>query len=1023
MNAFGQLHQLIRDKLAEEGIKEPTLPQEQAIPAVLSGENILLIAPTGTGKTEAASLPIFHKILTGERSGIRAVYITPLRALNRDMLRRFLDWGERLKISVAVRHGDTSQADRRRQAFRPPDLLITTPETMQIMLTGKRLRKNLSTVRMVVVDEVHEMASSKRGSQLAVLLERLAELAGEFQRIGLSATVGSPEEVACLLAGSERSCRIIEAEVKRQSDIEVISPVPVREDYALAGTLECDPHLAAQIRIIRQTVRAKKSLIFVNTRQAAEVLGSRFRQLGEPIGVHHGSLSVEARVEAEEAFKAGSLQGLICTSSMELGIDIGDVEHVIQYSSPRAVSRMLQRVGRAGHRIGRVSSGTVIATCADDVAEACAISRRAAGGELEAIRIHQKPADVLANQIVGLEMDFGDIAGERAFQIVRRAYPFRSLTIGEMEGVLNQMEEHRLVRLAAHGQEGGQQSGLERGQEKGQDDGPDKVPEKIQEKGPERWPEDGKTPVDPRGQRYLLSDRSDHPPSEGVGGGGGGGREERPPPSLPGLLQRTRKAREYYIENLSMIPDEKRYNVYDIVGRRSVGTLDEAFVISFAQPGATFVTKGEIWEITEIGEDEIKVVPIHRSGEIPSWTGEEIPVPFAVAQEVGAMRRRIAEILEESEKGEESENRRELAAAMLRGRYPLDSEAAAELVDLIARQLEKSQAVPDERTVVIESGGEGAIVNACFGHKTNDTLGRVITSILSAKFGSSVAMQIDPYRIELTLPRPLLAEEIKKLIEGLEPSYIEPILEMTLKNTTLLRWKMVHVARKFGALSRDIDYQRVSMQKLLAVFEGTPMYREALREIYHDRLDIERAKWALERVRDGSIRIVTGGLSPIGTSGRGGGRDVTAPEQADAAVIDLLKNRIMNDRVLLFCVNCKKWKSLRPVERVPEQPQCPLCDSRMVAALKPWEEEEIGVVRKPENRKTAEERKRTKRVFRNANLVLSYGKTAAIALASRGLGPETAARVVGKLQKDELEFYRDILKAEREYARTKRFWG
>jgi len=201
------------------------------------------------------------------------------------------------------------------------------------------------------------MAASKRGSQLAVLLERLAEIAGSFQRIGLSATVGSPEVVANLLVGCHQSCKIVQADVKRANDFRVVCPKPSRSDYANASTLECDPQLAAQIRFIKETVRTRKCLIFVNTRQAAEVLGSRFRQMGESIGVHHGSLSVDARVEAEEAFKSGKLQGLICTSSMELGIDIGDVDHVIQFSSPREVSRLLQRVGRAGHRVGAFHQG------------------------------------------------------------------------------------------------------------------------------------------------------------------------------------------------------------------------------------------------------------------------------------------------------------------------------------------------------------------------------------------------------------------------------------------------------------------------------------------------------------------------------------------------------------------------------------------------------------------------------------------------------------------------------------------
>jgi ATP-dependent Lhr-like helicase len=282
---------------------------------------------------------------------------------------------------------------------------------------------------------------------------------------------------------------------------------------------------------------------------------------------------------------------------------------------------------------------------------------------------------------------------------------------------------------------------------------------------------------------------------------------------------------------------------------------------------------------------------------------------------------------------------------------------------------------------------------------------------------------MDPYRIELILPKNFLAEEIVRMLSELNPEHVKPILEMTLKNTTLLRWKIVHIARKFGALSKDVDFQKLSMTKLLGVFEGTPLYREALREIYQDRLDLKNAQEILKGLNSGTISIITSSYSPIGSSGRGGGRDVTSPDRPDAAVVGLLKSRIMNDRVILFCVNCKKWKSLRKVSRVPEQPECPLCGSRMIAALKPWEEEEIKIVRKPEKIKNIEDRRRTKRVFRNANLVLSYGRTAAIALASRGLGPETAARVVGKLQKDEQEFYRDIMKAEREYARTKRFWS
>ncbi len=931
MNVFDLLNPEIGKALQQMGFSEPTLPQNIAIPEILAGNNVLLIAPTGSGKTEAAVLPVFHKIMAQDEPGIKALYITPLRALNRDMLRRLEEWSKLLGIRIAVRHGDTTKGERLSQSRRPPDFMITTPETLQVMLTGKRLRANLKSVRAVIVDEIHELASSKRGSQLAVLLERLVEVAGEFQRIGLSATVGSPEDVARLLQGVSRDGKILRADIERTIEFRVVAPEPKRSDYVLAGQLGCEPLLAAHISLIREMIRSKKSLIFVNTRQAAEMLGSRLKMLGEPVGVHHGSLSRETRMEAEEAFKRGDLRALICTSSMELGIDIGDVEHVIQYSSPREVSRLLQRVGRSGHSIGRIPSGTIIATCPDDIAEACAIARRAASGELESVRIHEKPLDVLANQLVGLSLDFPEIQLERAFGIIKRSYPFRDLSIDEMQKVLEILRDNRLCRLEN------------------------------------------------------------------------------------GLIKRRRRGWEYYFENLSMIPDEKRYDVYDMVSRRQIGTLDEAFVVNFAQPGATFVTRGEIWEITEIEDDTIKVVPIQRSGEIPSWSGEEIPVPYEVAQEVGEIRSFIASMLEA--------HRDEEALDWILTRYPIDYEAASQLLDQIKRQIDAKCPVPDDRTITVESDGSFVVINACIGHKANDALGRVITAMLSTRFGSSVAMEIDPYRIQLTLPKRTIAEEIQNLICDLNSLQLKVILELSLKNTILFRWKMVHVARKFGSLSKDIDYERVSLVRVLGIFENTPMYTEAMREIYHERLDVETAGMVLDRIRAGEIQLLSGEISPIGSSGRGGGQDLIAPEHADSAIIELLKNRILHDRVMLFCVSCKKWKSLREVARVPDRPECPLCGSRMIAALKPWEEDEIKIVKMPEDKKSAEDKRRTKRVYRNANLVLSHGKIAAIALASRGLGPETAARVIKKMHSDELEFYRDILKAEREYARTKRFWG
>ena len=345
-----------------KGFAEFTEVQKKAFPKVLEKKDVLLIAPTGFGKTEAALLPILSNLYEEKgQSGVRVLYITPLRALNRDMLSRLEFYCGQLGLRLGVRHGDTSAYERTKQKAQPPDVLITTPESLNALLVFG-MRDALKNVKFVVVDEVHELVYSKRGVSLSLALERL-RLLTPFSVIGLSATVSAPADVAAFLS---KSAEVVDCSHLRSLDLEAVRP---RKGASVPGL---SPETSARLGAIEALVRShQKSLIFVNTRFLAEGLGALLRGiLGEDVAVHHSSLSREARMEVEDAFKNGTLKALVCTSSLELGMDIGQVDLVIQIGSPRQVSRLVQRVGRSGHRKHLTPKGVVLCNADIDFAEA-----------------------------------------------------------------------------------------------------------------------------------------------------------------------------------------------------------------------------------------------------------------------------------------------------------------------------------------------------------------------------------------------------------------------------------------------------------------------------------------------------------------------------------------------------------------------------------------------------------------------------------------------------------------------------
>ena len=922
-SSFELLNEDIR-KLAQERFGQTTPIQEKVIPEILSGKNVLVIAPTGVGKTEAALLPIFHRFLKQKhRDGIGILYLTPLKSLNRDMLSRIEWWGEKLGLKIAVRHGDTTQYERQKQMKSPPQLLICTPETLGAILTAPKMGKHLANVRYVIIDEVHELVEDKRGVQLTLALERLAERAPDFQRIGLSATVGEPDKVAEFF----RLDSIVKAQIERKMSLSVECPKLDKEDLELSEKLFLSPEVVARLRRLKDLVEEYTSVLtFVNTRQTAELLASRFEAWDKEhkIAVHHSSLSKDTRIIAEKKFKDGTIKGLIATSSLELGIDIGLIDLVVQYISPRQVSRLVQRVGRSGHTIDRFPKGIIISTEPEDILEAGSICKNALEGNLEKVRTFDKPFDVLAHQLVGLTLDFGRVSIDKAFEIVRRAPPYHSLTMDEMLSVLVQLARERIIWLEK----------------------------------------------DDFGKKKLS------------------------------FL--------YYYSNLSMISDEAKYFVLDATTNKNIGVLDESFVANNLEPRSIFITRGTPWRVLDVSGRDVIVEPAEDiSGAIPAWEGEQIPVPYEIVQEVARLRRGIAEEKADLKK------------------YCLDDLAMGAVTRSVKAQ--EKYFIPDDRTIVFEVADQFVIAYCPFGSMVNETIGKVLSILLSTFLGETVAMKADPYKVIFEFagkPRPDL---IQTFLLETKPEAMLSILENSLLRTPLFRYKFIHVARRFGLLEKRVDYQKISVRKVIEAVLDSPIYTETFNEILKENFDLEKAKEVLSEIQSKKIKFLDykGKISPMTMQVMQklfSVPELISPARPEAEILDLIKKRIDDKMAKLICLYCSNIFYER-IKALPEKIKCPKCGSSVVTYAKMEEDLSRLFEKRGKGQKLADEEKKALKEYEQiASLINAYGKKAIIVLSGRGIGPETATRILGRMRKSERELLKDMLDAQKTFIKTKGYW-
>jgi ATP-dependent Lhr-like helicase len=823
-----RLHPRLAEWFAET-FTDFTHAQLLAVPAILDRKSILLTSPTGSGKTLAGFLGIFDALLRKLDAGtltasVQCVYVSPLRALAYDIGKNIkapiVGMGLEKKLRIHLRTGDTPSSERVKFRERAAHILVTTPESLAVMLAQESYAAHFAECEFVVVDELHSFAGNKRGADLALSLERLERLrdfcsrrpvgdAGEdlaksisrfpqgsgyrrsdrsaICRIGLSATAAPLDLLTRFLVGEGRECRIAQAQTEKKSLVEVFSPIR-RKPYPPAGYtgVRLYAELAELIR------RRQSVLVFTNVRSAAEQVGLRLKELlpdlAPQIEIHHASLDRSVRLEVEDRLKNGELRAVVCSTSLEMGIDIGAVDLVVMVATPKGVSRAIQRIGRSGHSLDRSSHGVLVATNINDLVEATVTAKLVRERALDPIKIQEKPYDVVAQHIVGLAA-VAPIHANEVFDLVRRAYPFRDLTREEFDRILQYLE--------------GGGAALQ--------------------------------------QQYA-----------GVFG------KIRINDGVISLAH-PRIAREFLV-NIGTIHSEGFIDV--LLRRRRLGSVEENFIKQL-QIGDLFVLGGRIVRLIDTGVQEAYVERADGNlPTVPRWNAAKMPLTSGLARAVRRLRTELeAQVRKSSDDA--------AIADWLVERYEISIANAQAIVELFRAQLSISD-IPIGRKMLIELYREGNHAHYFFhsliGRSANDALSRIVALRVKNRIGGNALVTIDDYGFLLTLRR-FQELPVTELRDCFVRENAERDLSAALRGSELVKWQFRGVAQTGLMVPRNLPGKKRkqkqlswSAEVLFRVLErhepDHPLLIEAYRQATHTFLDAEAAYGFLADVQDFAWKLV-----------------------------------------------------------------------------------------------------------------------------------------------------------------------